>query len=277
LGSREEAATMLVTPDDFRKLQERAFAVQGALGATYALAVFDKLVEHIEPHLVITEPGGAAEWYEFIERAKADLNNARSFSGRSTPSMEGVVLTAEKYWKLTGPEVQRKLDFIRSADLRRVAEEDWTRLVAAGQREDAKTTALAAGSVVEAVAVDVLERLPDGDAGRLRDRLNALPPEHRMKLRTASGAPTKWPFAFLLLALGPHGLNVLTERTHVVGHTLRDWRNLVHPNEARAEPPLSPADGRLAAGFAEKVLEDVEAWSARGANLAVPARPDCES
>lgn len=258
---------MLVTPDDFLKLNERVFTSQAPLGATYGTAVFEKLVEHIEPHLVITDAGGAVEWYEFVARAKAELLAASSFSRRDSPSVLGVARIAAKYWKASGTQPQRRLAFVQSLDLRRVAEEDWTRLVAAGQREDAKTTAIAAGSVVEAVALDVLEREPT--AGALRDRLNGLPQEQRRNLR-ARGQPSEWPFSFLLLALGPLGLAILSESTHDVGHRLRQWRNFVHPNQARAEEPLSPADGRIAAGFAEKVLEEVERWSLRGGQPAPP-------
>lgn len=68
-------------------------------------------------------------------------------------------------------------------------------------------TAIAAGSVVEAVALDVLERALDADA--LRDRLNGPPQDQRRGPREARGPPSKWPFAFLLLALGPLGLDVL--------------------------------------------------------------------
>lgn len=39
---------------------------------------------------------------------------------------------------------------------------------------------------------------------------------------------------------------------------------------ARRYPALTGADGRLALGFAEKVLEEVAAWHAAGAVLNVP-------
>jgi hypothetical protein len=267
---RGREVPMVVTPDIFQRLRDRVFAVQGALGSDYSLAVFAKLVEHIEPHLVITDTGCAAEWYEYVERARADIINAVSHRGRPPPSLDGVARIAQRYWMLTGPHAQRRLAFISDAGLRRVAEDDWTRLVAAGEREDAKTTAIAAGSVVEAIALDLIERLTAVKVTQLRDHLNALPPSQRMSLSAKGDEPSRWTFAFLLLAVGPRGLHVLSERTHTVGHTLRDWRNLVHPDVARAEPPLTAADGRLAAGFAEKVIEDVGEWESSGRGLAVP-------
>jgi hypothetical protein len=118
---------------------------------------------------------------------------------------------------------------------------------------------IAGGGVIEAIALDVLE--PRQDCTLLRDQLNTLPLSARRNLRPADGPPSKWPFAFLLLALGPYGLKALSERTHDVGHTLRDWRNLVHPGKARTEPPLSPAEGRAAVAFAEMVVEDVQMWA----------------
>ncbi len=260
---------MLVTPDDFLELNQRAFRPQASLGPDHSIQVFDKLVEHIEPHLLILDGGGAVAWYQQVVLTRSELTMAGS-GARASPALQALAELAVKYWKLTGAQPQRKLDFMQNSDLRRVAEDDWTRLVAAGQREDAKTTAIAARSVVEAIALDVIERLPRTGADKLRDHLNALVPDRRMNLRPANGPPPKWTFAFLLLAVGPQGLKVLTDRTHVVGHTLRDWRNLVHPNEARFEQPLSAADGRLAAGFAEKVIEDVDAWSVHGGNLVVP-------
>lgn len=258
---------MVVTPDDFRKLGELLKGL-APLGSAYARATFDWLVAAIQPTLVITEPGGATEWLANVAKT-ADLIHVATHSKSVTVALENIARIAEKYQKTTGLGPQRRLDFIRNADLRRVAEDDWNRLVAAGQREDAKTTAIAAGSVIEAIALDIMERLSEPDAGKLRDHLNALPADDRMNL-SAKGALPDWKFSVLLLALGPRGLKILSPRTYAVGHTLRDWRNFVHPKKASREPPLSASDGRMAAGFAGKVVEDVETWTANGAELVVP-------
>lgn len=258
---------MLVTPDDFLKLKERILDNFAHLGNEYAMGVFDQLVADIQPRLVITEAGGAAEWYETVILARAAI--AGGSRGVSPGKLDRLAQIATKYMKVVGPEPQRRFAFMLKADLRAVAEDDWSRVIAAGEREDAKTAAIAAGSVIEAVVLDVLERLSAEQVATLRDVINALPEEER-KGRPARGAPHKWPFACLISAIGPHGLKVLSPRTNDIGHTLRDWRNLVHPNEARKEEPLTAADGRIAVGFAEKVIEDVEAWNAAGAKLSMP-------
>jgi hypothetical protein len=249
---------MLVAPDDLLALRDRILDTP-RLGNEYALSVFDRLTKDIEPHLVVTEPGGAAKWFEIVVQARAAIANGSR--GISPHMLETAAAVATKFWKLSGPEPQRRLQFMRNAELRRVAEEDWTRLVVAGEREDAKTAVIAGGSVVEAVALDVLETLTADQVANLRDAINSLKQEQRMNLPPARGKPADWRFGNLLFALGPSpGLQILSDRTHVIGHQLRDWRNLVHPSEARAEPPLTPADGRIAVGFAEKVVEEVQAW-----------------
>jgi hypothetical protein len=161
---------------------------------------------------------------------------------------------------------------MNNPELRRIAEEDWSRAVAAGQREDAKTAAIVAGSVVEAIALDILERLSADDVVRLRDHLNSLAPGERRDLAAErQRRPEEWRFAFLLVAIGPRGLKVLTEQTHEIGHQLRDWRNYVHPAVERTQPRLGPADGRLGLAFAEKVMEEAVAWSADGGRLIIPS------
>jgi hypothetical protein len=171
---------------------------------------------------------------------------------------------------VSGQHPQQALSFFLNPSLKRIAEDDWNRVIGAAQREDAKTTAIAAGSVVEAIALDILERLVASDATKLRDRVNGLPHTQRRGITDRGADPSEWKFAFLLLALGPDGLKVLTDRTHDIGHKLRDWRNYVHPAKSRTETPLSPADGRLAAAFAEKVIEEVSGWQANGGQLVVP-------
>lgn len=259
---------MLVTPDDFLRLKERIVEDFARLEGTYGRQVFDRLVADIEPRLVVTDPGGAADWFEAVVKARQALSLGHL--GVAPGFLGSVANLAARYMKVPGSEPQRRLGFMCKPDLKRVAEEDWSRLVAAAQHEDAKTTAIAAGSVIEAIALDILERLSSAEAVQLRDHINALPDEKRRKQGRARKGPSEWKFAFLLIALGPEGLAILTDRTHQVGHTLRDWRNFVHPNCSRAEAPMTAADGRIAAGFAEKVIEEVEAWTTSGARLVLP-------
>jgi len=231
---------MHVTPDDFDRFHDRITSTGSRLGARYALPVFEKLVAEIQPFLVITDVGGASEWYERVELARGVLSSISS-PGRPIPELEQLSALAKKLWKASGNAPHRPFPWFRQTGLRRVAEEDWTRTIAAAQRDDPKTTTIAAGSVVEAVALDILERLARPDADHLRDSLNALPPPDRRRL-SSSGKPTEWTPAFRLLALGPLGLRILSERTHDTGHTLRDWRNLVHPQLA-AYPSGGPRRG----------------------------------
>jgi hypothetical protein len=264
---------MLVTADDVEALKDRCQDEilrgpdQGPGIRGVAQPIFDRLVEAIEPNLVFTEAGSAVEWFEAITKARPTLG--RSINSATIEHLEKVARVTRKYQKLLGAAPQRAFAFFKDADFRRVAEEDWSRAVAAGQREDAKTAAIAGGSVVEAIALDILTRLATAEADRLRDHLNGLPAPARRNL-LAKKQPDDWSFAFLLLALGPDGLQVLTERTHEIGHTLRDWRNFVHPGKAKTEAPLSAADGRLAVAFAEKVIEEAAGWDAAGAKLIVP-------
>jgi len=259
---------MLVTADDFERflaLYKDDFQRRKPAEVT---PLFDQLVKAIEPRLVVTEPGGAMDWIEAVTKARTAI--AESIRSVAPDCLADVARLARKYGNISGPQPQRPLSFIQSADLRRVAVEDWSRAIGAAQHEEAKTTAVAAGSVVEAIALDILERLSPADAEKLRMHLNGLPSAQRRNLQQNQRDLERWSFAILILALGPDGLKVLSERTHDIGHQLRDWRNCVHPGKYRSEPPLSSADGRLAIAFAEKVIEEVTAWHAAGATLVVP-------
>ncbi|WP_147445085.1 hypothetical protein [Corallococcus sp. CA053C] len=253
---------MLVTADDFKALDKLfnhesiALRISGAR----AVSILDKLISGIEPHLAITDPGGAVDWISSTEKLRSDLT--AEMRGAASKSLEKVANLASKYWKPSGRHAQRPLTFIKNPELRRIAEDDWNRAISAAQREDAKTAAISAGSVVEAIALDVLEGISDVDADRLRDHLNSLPPAQRQTYSARKDSALKdWPLAFLILALGPDGMRALTNRTRDIGQQLRDFRNYVHPGKSRSQTLLSPADGRIAVGFAEKVIEEVEVWA----------------
>ncbi|GMT96863.1 hypothetical protein KH5H1_09820 [Corallococcus caeni] len=259
---------MIVTADDFVALGHRLTG-PNRLRSGKAALVFDKLVSHVEPQLVLTDTGAAVDWFTMVETIRTNLI---AELGSAPGELEQVAKFVTKFWKLSGQHALRQLPFIRDAKLRAVAEDDWSRAVGSAQREDAKTTAITAGSVVEAIALDIIEPIPPADTVKLRDCLNALPEDRRRKLHMSpkKTAPQDWTFAFLILALGHEGLKVLTERTHDIGHTLRDWRNYVHPDVSRNAPPLSPVDGRIAVAFAEKVIEEAEAWHNAGRSLVIP-------
>lgn len=265
----QEVLNVQVTPDDFDALKGRLFDEFKRLDPKYALPIFDRLIQSVEGQLVITEPGGVTEWLELVTRLRVNLESERMTS--VDKSLERISILIRKYWKPASRHAQRPLPFILNAKLREVAEDDWSRAVISAQREDAKTTAISAGSVVEAMALDVLESLPNDVLSRLKTHLNNLPKEKRGALNAGKPSPATWTFAYLIFALSPNGVSLITQRTHDIGQLLRDWRNFVHPSVSRDEEPLSAADGRLAIGFAEKVIEEVERWHAAGRQpLAVP-------
>jgi hypothetical protein len=259
---------VLITPDDLEEFQKRYFERWTGLSADLAPQIFNELVTEIEPRLAFTDPGGGLEWME--TRTKTKVSIAGSQRGLIEHLLPVLIQLAKKYWRLEGPYPQRKFPFIANAALRGIAEHDWGRALAGQGREDSKTAALAAASVVEAIALDILERLSAADRARLRDHVNALPLGDRFNVHTKKAHPADWALAYMLVALGPKSLGVLLKDAHELGHLLRDARNYVHPAKARSEPPLTSADGRLAPGFADKAIEQVEAWTNRGAILVVP-------
>jgi hypothetical protein len=266
-GSRE-GEKMFVTAEDFRGLKDR-YQDFPRIDNKVGIDVYDELIERVQPRIVIAEPGGSTKWFEAVTKTRHAI--AMGERGLIPGYLDELAGLVEKYFLPASHEPHRRMDFILKKELRDIAEDDWSRAVSAGQREDAKTAAIAGGSVVEALALDILERLAPSDTLRLRDSLNALPSPQRRDLRPErSDSPEDWAFAYVLLSLGPDGLKVLSERTHDIGHQLRDWRNYVHPAKSRSQPRLSAADGRLALGFAEKVLEEVSAWHAARVAPVVP-------
>lgn len=211
------------------------------------------------------------EWFFAVIKARSALE--KNERGSVARSLDEAIGLTKKYANIAGALPQQIFSFMKDPGLKRVAEEDWNRAVGAAQREEAKTTAVAAGSVVEAIAIDILERLDKNQIMKMRNHLNQLKKEQRRGIdQPPKPTPKEWKFAFQLLALGPAGLKILDKRTHDIGDQLRNWRNCVHPDKYRSEEPLSSADGRLAIGFAEKVIEQVRTWDNDGAKLKVPGQ-----
>lgn len=259
---------MLVTADDFVALGHQLTG-PFRLRSGKAALVFDKLVSHVEPKLVLTDAGAAVEWFSMVETVRANL---MAEVGSAPEELAQVANFVTKFWKLSGQHALRQLPFIRDVKLRTVAEDDWNRAVGSAQREDAKVTAISTGSVVEAITLDILEGLPHGDFEKLRDYLYGLPSSQRRDLPLKKVAePSEWVFAYFILATGPAGLKILSSDTHDIGFKLKKWRNYVHPNVSRQEERLTPADGRLAIAFAEKVIEEVEAWNGKGRLTTIPS------
>lgn len=260
---------MRYTKADLEAIRDVYLRTTGRLGSDYASRMVRTVLDEIEPRLVFTEEAAGAEW--LMHRVLLESLLGANARDPAREHFDRLIEALGRFLPVDGGRAPRRsFRFIQAADLRRVAEDDWTRAVAAAQREEAKTTAIAAGSVVEAIALDVLERIGEPDRARLRAHVNGLAQPQRRNLREAPAELARWSAAYRLFAIGPGGLAILSERTHEIGHQLRDWRNDVHPDLARANPAFSAADGRLAVGFAEKVIEEVELWHDTGAVVRIP-------
>ncbi|NNC17659.1 hypothetical protein HJC22_18230 [Corallococcus exiguus] len=259
---------MIVTADDFIAFEKLVNNDHPALRLQYdqSLPIFEELTSQVMPHLAITDAGGAVEWFAMKYRIRAELGTGKH--GAVADSLRRMANLVSKYWKPAGAHPQKALTFIKNTELRHIAEDDWNRAIGAAQREDAKAAAISAGNVVEAVTLDALEALTDAQFKSLRKKLDSLEPARRRSIDFKEPSLEKWRFIQFILATGPIGMGMLTERTHDLGHMLRDWRNLVHPAASRKKKdPLLPSEGRLAIGLAESVIEDAEAWVNRGRPL----------
>lgn len=263
---------MRLNATDVRELKDR-FMSDGMrnLNAGRTYAILDAIINDIEPRLVVTEPGGGVEWLNAVAVVRTAVKEGQR--GIAPSAFDRVASLVEKFLPGGSTDAIRRFDFMIAPGLKRVAEDDWNRAVASAQRDDGKGTAIAAGSAVEAFIADLLLRGSAAELEALRLKLQAVPQVQRRNIPMPNkvNAPvSEWKHAQRLLAVGPHGLGVLSERTHELAHTLRDWRNAVHPEAAAQEPPYTSADGRLAVGLAEKVIEELEAWAKAGATLTWP-------
>lgn len=165
---------------------------------------------------------------------------------------ERLAETASRCWRGSGKDGMRKLEFVRDAELRRLAERDLHSLGVAQRTGEVKMCLVLAGSVLEAMLVDLLEQ----DAVAYR--------EARDRAKTASGRRLSGPAKDLDL-IGQievaAALGRLRESTRRAAHALRYSRNFVHPTVEREElkgEPLRTQDAALAGALAEMVLADLQ-------------------
>lgn len=233
------------------------------------VSAFLQVCEELEPDMVPEEKDRAA-WLEgvgslrkVVREVKFDDVYVHSLGVKAEvyTQLEEIALRS---WR--GPSASvRQLPFISDAALRAIAERDLVSLGNIRKCEETKACLILAGGVVEATLLDVIRRNLHGSkqaAQSVKAARAATDP--RWKGFEAS-QPHKWDFRQLIAVCGPQGLRVLSDRTERVADAVRDYRNLVHPDDEIKETqsgPILTSEADVAAGLMEQVLEQVRTWTA---------------
>jgi hypothetical protein len=169
---------------------------------------------------------------------------------------------ATGHWRAPTANPIREMRFIRDFELRRIAERDYVSLINARKTDDVKAVLVFAGSLVETLLLDQLER------DRARATVNG---QVIQAARRGANARVwgnfnpndidSWQLAHMVDIAGPKGLRVLDDRTEQMAETVRDWRNFVHPRKERKETRNAPPrvqDAVMAAALADVIVAQLE-------------------
>ena len=109
--------------------------------------------------------------------------------------------------------------------LRELAEDAYAAGVDAANRGHARAALVAFGSAYEAILLDFLMRLPKAE----RDSASSAVPGSGGK--PIGGSPTRWRFETMIDVA--HQTGKLPHLKESLSDAVREWRNLVHPENAR--------------------------------------------
>jgi len=180
---------------------------------------------------------------------------------------EQLASLAAKAWRGPSKGPHRPLPFIKNSELRAIAERDLGSLSAARRADEVKVALVLAGSIIEAILVDIVSQNPTESEAAAR----GIP-----QLRNLPTDMSRWTLVQMISVCGPQGLRVLSDKTKDIANTVRDWRNFVHPEKERAETrnnPLKPSDAAMAEALVEKVIDEVRLWAKPQLNAAPESMP----
>lgn len=228
------------------------------------LNAFVRVCELIEPDLIWSDDPSRIFWLTSLANAQFYIAAWREQGGDRDLKLNPVhtdqlASLATKAWRGPSKGPIKPLPFIANQELRSIAERDLASLIAARKADEVKMALVLAGSVIETALTDIIER--DQSVTEAAARRVAQAKNWRGFEPTDT---SKWKFYQQISICGSHGLQVLSDKTEAISHTVRDWRNFVHPDRERQElrnGSLRPSDAAVAEALVEKVLDEVAAWS----------------
>lgn len=165
--------------------------------------------------------------------------------------------------KYPGPATSKKpraFPFITSDKLREIVERDYSDLaLRLLPSESWKSAVIMAGSILEAILHDQLTR----DAGRIA-AANGCPDAAKkkggiVKDIASTAREDEWPLASLIRVSAALGI-IPVEREAIFDHTLREYRNFVHPRvEVRTEFGCGQSEASLAKAVLDIICDHLSA------------------
>ncbi len=169
-------------------------------------------------------------------------------TARAMPQIVGDHPVPAKSGSLVVMRSETDFDVVVDPKLRQLAVDTYRSAISAYQCGHFRLALVSFGSALETLLLDFLEQLKPND-------LAAAVASVQPKFRPTTAPAGDWKFV--------HMVNVAHETTKLraarksLSHQVRDWRNLIHPNKARAdfqsEVNLEP-DARMAVAVCDKVL-----------------------
>lgn len=143
----------------------------------------------------------------------------------------------------------RLFPFVQDAELRRIVERDDRELAQAVQSESWKTVLILTGGAIEGVLLDLLLQ-PDNEPRASRHRL--APRDKNQQTKPLD----QWDLAHLIDVA--HDLDLIKPNVKQFSHSVREYRNLVHPGlEKRSKMVVQESEARAAVNVLDMLHRDM--------------------
>jgi hypothetical protein len=260
---------MKLTPTDLeRELDTRGYKEDAVITNNHGqgLAGFLAIAEELEHDLFFVDGSARREWLHLFRQFQYTMKFWAS-GGESRLGVAGLsalVDLAKKNWRGPMGSKMKAMPFIANAELCAIAERDYASMLSSLKQEEWKAALVLAGCVVEAALADALDRQAAPARTTAAQQVSAAGKKKNPRAWPASfdaADPARWTFHQMIEICGPTpGLDLLGERTVTAAHSVRDFRNYVHPREEAktlTAEPLAEPDARLAFALVEAILTDL--------------------
>jgi hypothetical protein len=260
-------------PDDLQYLNRDLHQPQGQSPNDGGMVLaFSRTCRSLEPAIVFPNEETRREWLSLVAEVEFKIGAWQRRYTVPEPAVHQIkpgtftrlAEFAAAHWRAPTTMPLRQMPFIRDAALRKIAERDFVSLLNARKSDDVKAALVFAGSLVETILLDQLER----DRARATACGRAIQTARRATNARVWGRfdPVDidtWNLVHMVAVVGPDGLGALDRRTEQMADTVRDWRNFIHPRKERDETqaaPLRIQDSVMAAALAEVIVTQLEAF-----------------
>lgn len=208
------------------------------------------LTDQLSDDLVFETAQARADWVSHLSELRFTVDAWRGGDVDAiidSSVLDALVELALGSWR--GPSsTKEQFPFVKNETLKLISERDFRSLQVALKQDEWKSAVILAGSVVEAMLIDVVEQ----ESLARNAVVPSVPKKNTEK-------PEHWTLHELVSTCGPAGIGRLGDRTVRAADLVRDYRNFVHPGlELRTGDRVSGQDARLSGLLVEMIVADLK-------------------